>query len=299
MMWKRQALAVAQRHRPLQRWQAVAETLQARHEAPGQVRARALEAHVRGETARPARPRADVLAEAGEPEGDAAAPALALPPSAARSPHFMLDAQLRESLARLLQRPAPVVTVYASQAADALARRYGADALTYGDQVLFRAGAFQPDQPAGRALIGHELTHVAQSGQVGQGPPQRRTRREQEALEGEALEAEAQLLHGAAPPVRSGTTAPTSYGPTGGADRGWIPARPAMPAAPATRPASSHAEAAHPQAALTGRDLPAPDMARAPVGSSSALSEQQLRQIKDAVYQDLVARIRVEFERGG
>ena len=47
----------------------------------------------------------------------------------------------------------------ATRAADAL----GAEAFTLGEDVFFAAGRFAPETAAGRALIAHELAHVAQA----------------------------------------------------------------------------------------------------------------------------------------
>jgi hypothetical protein len=45
--------------------------------------------------------------------------------------------------------------------ADTLARHYDADAVTIGGEVSFRDGRFSLDDPAGRALLAHEASHVA------------------------------------------------------------------------------------------------------------------------------------------
>lgn len=47
------------------------------------------------------------------------------------------------------------------------AQREGARAFTHGNDVYFNRGEFNPSTPAGRALIGHEMAHVAQQ-QAGQ-----------------------------------------------------------------------------------------------------------------------------------
>lgn len=41
-----------------------------------------------------------------------------------------------------------------------LARAVGADAVTVGADIFFRAGSYRPDQPAGLWLLGHEVGHV-------------------------------------------------------------------------------------------------------------------------------------------
>lgn len=50
----------------------------------------------------------------------------------------------------------------ASPRAGAEVRREGASAVTEGDRVAFAPGYFDPSSRGGRALIGHELVHVAQ-----------------------------------------------------------------------------------------------------------------------------------------
>jgi len=49
----------------------------------------------------------------------------------------------------------------------------GAHAVAFGDQILFRRGRYAPNTDAGRALIAHELTHVAHQIQTGRSYPQR------------------------------------------------------------------------------------------------------------------------------
>src|SRR5262245_10460614 len=54
------------------------------------------------------------------------------------------------------------VRIHDDSAAAASARSIHARAYTYGNQVVFGAGQFAPDQAAGRRLLAHELTHVLQ-----------------------------------------------------------------------------------------------------------------------------------------
>jgi hypothetical protein len=54
------------------------------------------------------------------------------------------------------------VRVHHDQAAAASARQLGANAYTIGKHIVFAAGAFAPDSPAGRRLLEHELVHVIQ-----------------------------------------------------------------------------------------------------------------------------------------
>ena len=56
------------------------------------------------------------------------------------------------------------VRVHAGPAAAASAAALGARAFAVGRDVVFGAGAYAPDTPAGQRLIAHELTHVIQQG---------------------------------------------------------------------------------------------------------------------------------------
>jgi hypothetical protein len=57
--------------------------------------------------------------------------------------------------------------------ADRSARLLGAEALAFGNQILFRHGRYEPNTERGRALIAHELTHVVNQRQTGRSRPQR------------------------------------------------------------------------------------------------------------------------------
>ena len=57
--------------------------------------------------------------------------------------------------------------------ADRSARLLRAEALAFGNQVLFRRGRYEPQTERGRALMAHELTHVAHQSQTGHSRPQR------------------------------------------------------------------------------------------------------------------------------
>jgi pyrrolidone-carboxylate peptidase len=54
------------------------------------------------------------------------------------------------------------VRVHTGTKADSAARAVNARALTYGRDVVFRAGEFRPESRGGRRLLAHELTHVLQ-----------------------------------------------------------------------------------------------------------------------------------------
>jgi hypothetical protein len=54
------------------------------------------------------------------------------------------------------------VRVHTGPRADESARSINAQAYTVGTDVVFRSGAYQPDTPAGRHVLAHELAHVVQ-----------------------------------------------------------------------------------------------------------------------------------------
>jgi hypothetical protein len=88
--------------------------------------------------------------------------------------------------------------------ADRSAQLLGADAVTFGNQVLFRSGRYAPNTRPGRELIAHELVHVAYQSQTGRRYPQRSvagdvlsvqfTQAMAEAMTNDELDQQSQLL---------------------------------------------------------------------------------------------------------
>ena len=58
------------------------------------------------------------------------------------------------------------VRIHADAEAGTMAQQIGANAFTYRNDIYFGAGRFAPDVDRGRSLLAHELTHVAQGGDV-------------------------------------------------------------------------------------------------------------------------------------
>jgi hypothetical protein len=54
------------------------------------------------------------------------------------------------------------VRVHTDERADRTARRLGADAVAWGEDLFMREGHFDPATPRGLALLSHELVHVIQ-----------------------------------------------------------------------------------------------------------------------------------------
>jgi hypothetical protein len=73
-----------------------------------------------------------------------------------------LDAATRSYFAPLLGHDLRAVRIHTDRQASTLARRLGAAAVTAGQDIAFREGAFAPDTTAGRRRLGHELIHTVQ-----------------------------------------------------------------------------------------------------------------------------------------
>jgi hypothetical protein len=183
----------------------------------------------------------------------------------------------RRFFAQILNIRVPAVKIHVDQASDTLVRRHRADALAYGDHLLFRTDKYSPETWEGLGLLGHELTHATQSSMnrgVG-GFDSHPNESDQE--EATALHNELRILHH--------LTAPS------------LPNYP--PVAEPTTPSLQRTvqPVAQPRAAASNRDL---GQGLNDVKSSRIpLTEHQLKQIKELVYRDLMERIRAEFERGG
>jgi Domain of unknown function (DUF4157) len=188
-----------------------------------------------------------------------------------------LEPHVQGYLSRLLDLRIPAVRIHTGQAADAAARRLNADAVTFGHSIMFRTGKFDPDSATGLALLGHELTHVARGAHTEEdrsaGPPGRAALMREELA---ALENEQRVLQDAA-------RKPVLTAPIG-----------AMPREPTSRASRSTPA---PRAATVDRAMAAPP-AEGGLSSPPELSPQQLGALKEAIYRDLMDRIRTEFERG-
>lgn len=80
-----------------------------------------------------------------------------------------LDGNLRGTMEQSFGRDLSAVRVHTGGDADRLSRSLGADAFTTGSDIYFRHGEYRPETEAGKELLAHELTHVAQQGPAVQG----------------------------------------------------------------------------------------------------------------------------------
>jgi len=81
-----------------------------------------------------------------------------------RSSGSPLPAPVRADMERRLGHDFADVRIHTGDAAARSAHAVTAEAFTVGRQVVFAAGRYSPDSQAGRRLLLHELTHVAQNG---------------------------------------------------------------------------------------------------------------------------------------
>ncbi len=78
-----------------------------------------------------------------------------------------LPDSLRDSAERELRHSFDGVRLHLGSEANQMAGAVSARAFTHGDDVVFRAGEFRPETPAGRQLLWHELGHVASHERIG------------------------------------------------------------------------------------------------------------------------------------
>ena len=109
-----------------------------------------------------------------------------------------LPAQTRESLEPRFGRDFSQVRVHHDGPAAAMARDFGADALTIGQHIIFGQGRFEPAGAPGLKLIAHELTHVVQQASSAGSPPPVQLRRKGPGSCGWLEEAAGNVLGGAA-----------------------------------------------------------------------------------------------------
>lgn len=75
-----------------------------------------------------------------------------------------LDPAVRAEMEQSFGKDFSMVRIHTDAQASAIVVAKGARAFTYKNHIAFAAGAYDPSTPEGKALLVHELTHVAQSG---------------------------------------------------------------------------------------------------------------------------------------
>ena len=163
----------------------------------------------------------------------------------------------------------PNVKIHQSEPSDRFLRKERADAMAQGETIYIKTGKYNPETSAGLGLLGHELTHVAQ-----QQEKMGSSRADRQNYEHAALQNEQMILR---KPLAA--RAPEALAGARGFSRGNGAAQrqPAMFAA-------------------TSRSLS--DVDSDPSGRGFVLPDSEMSLIKEEVYQDLMGRFKVEFERG-
>ncbi|HEV8323280.1 MAG TPA: DUF4157 domain-containing protein [Myxococcota bacterium] len=83
-------------------------------------------------------------------------------PSAALGPGRPLDGAAQARMERAFGHGFGAVRIHTDRGAADLTRALDARAFTVGDRIVFGAGEYHPGDPAGDALLAHELAHVVQ-----------------------------------------------------------------------------------------------------------------------------------------
>ncbi len=107
-----------------------------------------------------------------------------------------LDTTLQRQMSDLFGRTFEGIRVHTDDAAARYTRQAGAEAFTAGSHIFFGPGRYQPHNPTGQALIGHELTHIVQQASLPSlgGGRLPETGTVGQTLEREALQTEQMLL---------------------------------------------------------------------------------------------------------
>jgi hypothetical protein len=206
----------------------------------------------------------------------------------------------RERLRELIGPEVDQARIHVNEAADAFARAERADAVTVGKDIYFQSHAFAPDSPRGFGLLAHEMTHVAESERPGVG-----WRRSTSAsIRGEEYLAGSRQLS-AMQLGRSPAAAPPPSEPRQSAEilLGRMPLL-ASPVSPAL------ASAVTPPRLSPVAAVPASPAAHLrPMRGDAAQIEPEppvkarqngpgLEVLRRTLFRDLMAQMRVEFERG-
>jgi hypothetical protein len=229
---------------------------------------------------------------------------------AEQSSYFYLDSSLKDFLAGILNMRIPSVKIYANQASDTLTKQFNADALTYKNNIFFKTGKYNPRDKKGIALLGHELTHAAQTEIQDQNLAESKItdylHEEQEAIGNEKSllryfrSIEANDINKNFSNLNFGDNHSRDYGFNSEAIRNLkSSASPDSFLGNSTSTSKYHNKNQTSRTALTSRDLSLPSETNLNSNLTFQLSDQQLRSIKDDIYRDIMNRIKIEFERGG
>jgi hypothetical protein len=203
-----------------------------------------------------------------------------------------LPVDVRARLGALAGPGAAVMRVLTGATADTVARAQRADAVTAGTDVRMRSGQLQPDTAEGLALLAHEASHVSAALRRGGATVHHGTPSGAEAEEREALRIERE--------TRRAFNGPGVPGAHGGA---LFVATPAAGPVGSPAPAAPHGNGSPPNATAPPA-MPAgvgPAM-RADVDrteTAAAAPQLDLEALRRDLIEELMHRVRTDFERGG
>ncbi|MFF4452195.1 DUF4157 domain-containing protein [Streptomyces goshikiensis] len=201
----------------------------------------------------------------------------------------VLPAATRARLRAAVGPAADLMRVHHDEPADALARTRRADAVTVGRDVFFRRGRLRPREERGFGLLVHEATHVLALMRPG-AAWHRATGAGVRAEEAEALAAERAAAPGVFPPAGGPPPGPSTRS-------GAASARPPGPAAGA--PAAGPAVAPAPPSASAAAPAMAAPADREAAGAAPSPAPVDVQALRRDLIDDVMRRLRDEFERGG
>jgi len=182
------------------------------------------------------------------------------------------------------------VRIHTGDYAVQMSKDLNAQAFTTGNDVYFNSGKYAPENPEGKHLLAHELTHVVQQSgsverKIQRHPPRNNTSQP--------------VPQPPAQPAAPQTNAPAQPAPPAqpAAPQANVPAQPSPPAPPAAPQANAPAQPALPaQPAAPQANAPAPPQAAPPAQSQQpaqpAQPAQQAVQPAQHQTQDLRSRVR-------
>ena len=190
----------------------------------------------------------------------------------------LLPANVLRIFSRYLRQELPPVRIHRSDMIDRYLGQRGADAMTIGSHIFFRNGRFGSGDNRSTALLGHELTHVAQQTSP-HGSPAAGVHMDP-VHEDAALGNERFIFSHLTRPHQSLDTLPAVH-----AGAAPVPSQAPM------------GQAMRPMFAETSRNMDAP-AALPSAAKTAAGPEMDISQIKNEIYRDLMQRMKIDLERG-
>lgn len=194
----------------------------------------------------------------------------------------ILPLETRKAFSHWLDLRLPAVYIHQSHKFDEFLRDHHADAMTSGRIILFRRGKLDLRSSKGLGLLGHELTHVSQQ-QTNDWrnslPKCNVEQAESMALENERYVIQRSKNQDRFNNLSQGLTEP-------------------LPPPDSLSEILGGNVSNTPMFADAFRNINESQNSSSEALSMSVLSENEMMKIKDEIYQDLMMRIKVEFERG-